>query len=314
MSKKAYMVLLLLAATFALGQGRTREIGLITENDLYTSSKNDKYYTNGLELFYRFLAKNGTVKVNKKIVEFRIGQFIYNPQFINKGAMSVIDRPFAGYLFGTVEKSFFFQNESVFKGGIELGFLGANSFGKETQERLHKFFSYKQVYGWETQVTNALAVQTHFLFLNKLLPKLKSDKIDFNFQSEAHLGTIFRSVSAGFLTRIGFKKLVPIYNSNLLGAAVSSRAEEVGEEFYLYIAPSIRYQLYDATIQGSFFNDNSEVTFDLIPVRFNGEIGFKYRKNNLNLSYTFVYRSKELHNQINTGYFYGSILVSYLLK
>jgi hypothetical protein len=50
-----------------------------------------------------------------------------------------------------------------------------------------------------------LAVQTHFLFLNKLLPKLNSDEIDFNFQSEAHLGTIFTSVAAGFLTRIGSK-------------------------------------------------------------------------------------------------------------
>jgi hypothetical protein len=31
-----------------------QEIGLITENDLYTSSKNDKYYTNGLEIFIGF--------------------------------------------------------------------------------------------------------------------------------------------------------------------------------------------------------------------------------------------------------------------
>jgi hypothetical protein len=36
---KKYIALLLMAATFVLGQGRTREIGLITENDLYTSSK-----------------------------------------------------------------------------------------------------------------------------------------------------------------------------------------------------------------------------------------------------------------------------------
>jgi hypothetical protein len=55
-----------MAATFVLGQGRTREIGLITENDLYTSSKNDKYYTNGLK-FLSVLAKNGTAKVNKKL-------------------------------------------------------------------------------------------------------------------------------------------------------------------------------------------------------------------------------------------------------
>jgi hypothetical protein len=46
LNKKTYSTFLM-AATFVLGQGRTREIGLITENDLYTSSKNDKYYTNG---------------------------------------------------------------------------------------------------------------------------------------------------------------------------------------------------------------------------------------------------------------------------
>jgi lipid A 3-O-deacylase len=312
--KKTYIIFLFMATAIVLGQSRTREIGLITENDLYTSSKNDKYYTNGLEIFYRFLTKNDDDKVNKKIVEIRIGQYIFNPKFINKGAVAVIDRPFAGYLFGGLEKGWFFHNETVFKGGIELGFVGPNSFAEETQKRFHKFLSYKGVYGWETQVSNALAIQSHFLFSSKLLPKLDSDIIDFHFQSEADLGTIFTSISAGFLTRIGFEKLAPIYDSNLYGASVSRKPGKLEQEFYFYIAPSIKYQVYDATIEGSLFNDNSPITFDLIPVRFNGEAGFKYRKNNLNLSYAFVYRSKELHNEINTGYFYGSIGVSYLLR
>jgi hypothetical protein len=52
MLKKTYLALLLMAATFVLGQGRTREIGLITENDLYTSSKNVLYKWVGN--FYRF--------------------------------------------------------------------------------------------------------------------------------------------------------------------------------------------------------------------------------------------------------------------
>jgi hypothetical protein len=33
-----------MAATFVLGQGRTREIGLITENDLYTSKERQVLY------------------------------------------------------------------------------------------------------------------------------------------------------------------------------------------------------------------------------------------------------------------------------
>ena len=121
---------------------------------------------------------------------------------------------------------------------------------------------YKIVRGWEYQIQNALAVQTHFLFSKKLFTKSESERIDFHFQSEANLGTIFSGASTGFLTRIGFKKL----------------------------------------------------TFDLVPFRFNGEAGFKYRINNLNLSYVFVYRGKELYSRTISGYFYGSIGVSYLLK
>jgi hypothetical protein len=40
---------------------------------------------------------------NKKIVEFRIGQLIYNPQFINKGCDSC-DRPLQAIFWGGREK------------------------------------------------------------------------------------------------------------------------------------------------------------------------------------------------------------------
>jgi hypothetical protein len=47
---------------------------------------------------------------------------IYNPH-INKGAIAVIDRPLQA-IFWAAEKSFFFQNESVLKGGLNWVFLG----------------------------------------------------------------------------------------------------------------------------------------------------------------------------------------------
>jgi hypothetical protein len=51
-------------------------------------------------------------------------------------------------------------------------------------------------------------------------------------------------------------------------------------------------QLYDATIQGSLFSNRSPITFSLVPYRFNGEAGFKYR--NLNLSYVFCLSRKRV--------------------
>tara|TARA_R110002126_G_scaffold180722_4_gene329521 strand:+ start:1349 stop:2287 length:939 start_codon:yes stop_codon:yes gene_type:complete len=309
-NKNVFLFFLFLFSVFNYGQNKKTEIGIITDNDLYTSSRNDRYYTNGLEIFYHHLIKNNKPKILKKSIEFRLGQYIYTPKYLNSPEKKIMDRPYAGYLFGEIGENIFYKSESVFKADLQIGYVGPNSYGRETQKSFHSLVGYKIVRGWEYQIQNALAVQTHFLFSKKLFTKSESERIDFHFQSEANLGTIFSGASTGFLTRIGFKKLVPMYNSNLHGGAIGSNERE----FYFYIAPSLNYQLYDATIQGSLFNNNSAVTFDLVPFRFNGEAGFKYRINNLNLSYVFVYRGKELYSRTISGYFYGSIGVSYLLK
>lgn len=316
-NKKSFIALLVLTSALAFGQAKTTEIGFITDNDLYTSSKNDMYYTNGLELFYRFLSKNENPKIKKKITEFRVGQYIYNPRFINAEAVTINDRPFTGYLFAEAGRSFFYQSESVLKTDFQLGFMGPNALGKETQESFHHIIGYKEVFGWENQLHNALAVQAHVMYSKKMFPSKHNDFIDLHFQSKANVGTIFDGVSTGFLTRIGFKKLLPIYDSNLHDASVSSVPQYNIREFYFYAMPSVNYQFYDATIEGSMFSNTSPLTFELEPLRFNAEFGLKYRHNNFNMSYSFIYRGRELRDpetNTNSGYFYGSIRFGYLLK
>ncbi|WP_163410040.1 lipid A deacylase LpxR family protein [Flavobacterium ajazii] len=316
-SKKSFFLLFILITAFGFAQGRKAEIGIISDNDLYTSSKYDMYYTNGMELFYRFLSKNENEKISKEITEFRVGQYIYNPRFINKEAVAINDRPFTGYLFAEAGRSFFYKSESVLKTDFQLGFIGPNAFGEEVQESFHHFIGYKEVYGWENQLHNALAVQAHVMYSKKLFPTKHHDFVDIHFQSEANLGTVFTGISTGVLTRFGFKKLLPVYDSNLHDASVSYEPQYNIREFYFYAMPSVNYQFYDATIQGSMFSDTSPLTFDLVPLRFNAEAGLKYRHNNFNISYSFIYRGKELKDpdtNTNTGYFYGSIRLGFLLK
>ena len=316
-NKKIVFVFLVLTTALSFGQGKTKEFGFISDNDLYTSSKNDMYYTNGLELFFRYLSKNENEKINKKITEFRVGQYIYNPRFINETAVDINDRPFTGYLFAEAGRSFFYQSESVLKTDFQLGYMGPNAFGRETQESFHHVIGYKKVYGWENQLDNALAVQAHVMYSKKLFPNKHNDFVDLHFQSEANLGTIFDGVSTGFLARIGFKKLLPVYDSNLHDASVSSQSQFNVREFYFYAMPSVNYQFYDATIEGSMFSDTSPVTFELEPLRFNAEFGLKYRHNNFNISYSFLYRGRELKDpetNTNSGYFYGSIRLGFLIK
>lgn len=307
-----FVYLFLLFSVTLWSQNTSAEIGIVTDNDLYTSTKNDQYYTNGLQVFYRYLSKKSKPEVLKKINELRIGQFMYMPRDIYIDEEQMFDRPFAGYLFAEFGNTNFYKNQSVLKKSIQLGYVGPNSFANQVQSSTHKLFHYTAFEEWNYQIKNTLAIQTYFMFSKPFLNSINSKRIDFQWQSEAKLGTIFTGFSTGFVTRIGIKKLVSISDSNFYGATLNNDNEPIEREFYFYLAPSFNCQIYDATIQGSLFNDTSPVTFNLKPFRFNGEAGLRYRKNNWNLSYAFVYRGKEVNFERNMGYFYGSIGISYL--
>ena len=65
--KKNFSVLFFLISVVIFSQKKyTKEISIITENDLYTSTYYDRYYTNGLFLSYRYVAKEGHKNLEKK--------------------------------------------------------------------------------------------------------------------------------------------------------------------------------------------------------------------------------------------------------
>lgn len=312
---KNYIVywFVLMSATI-FGQA-THEAGLVSDNDLYISLKRDQYYTNGIEIFYRRLGAVTTAKRAKTIYEFKMGQYMYNPQTAQPKNIHYHDRPYAGYLFAQAGRNHFYRDESVFKINFQLGTLGPASGAEQLQEGIHKLLGYKKVIGWEYQIQSTLGAQIQLFYSDKLLPKTTNQKIDFNWHAKADLGTIWDGLTTGFTTRITLADpLLPIYNSGLYGAAMNAASQKAGEkkEFYFFITPTVNYQLYDATIQGSLFNDNSPLTYGIKPWRFFAEAGLKYRKNNWNLSYSYIYKSVEPINNAVKSHRYGSIAASYL--
>lgn len=312
---RSYLIAALLCSVLMWGQ-KPAEIGLITDNDLYSSPINDQYYTAGLEIFYRYLGSSQNEKVAKKITEFRVGQYIYNPQSVRANEINVNDRPFAGYLFAEAGINTFYTDESIFKLTFQGGVVGPESGAKEVQRGLHQMVGYPTVRGWQYQITTTVAVQAAAFYSKKIFAERYKEKVNFHVQGEINLGTIWNTASIGAMSRISFKRpLQAMYNSSLHGAVLNHNKEAYKEqrEFFLYINPMVQYMQYDATIQGSHFNTTSPVTFPLIPFRFNAEIGLKYRYNNWNYSYSIHYRGKELSNNVITGFYYGSIQISYLL-
>ena len=89
--KKTKLLFVLLVLCFANinAQKQNEEFGFITDNDLYVSLILDRYYTNGLELFYRKAKSIQFKNFDKKITTYRIGQKIYNPFSWIKGVKLV---------------------------------------------------------------------------------------------------------------------------------------------------------------------------------------------------------------------------------
>ncbi|OYU79875.1 MAG: hypothetical protein CFE23_12175 [Flavobacterium sp. BFFFF1] len=306
---------LIFFAIIGVGQTRPAEIGLVLDNDLYVSTVSDRYYTNGFEIFYKYLNKTQPEMVAKRISEFRLGQYIYNPYNIVASDIARNDRPFAGYLFGSFGVHTFYKNESVLKLDFQAGYVGPNAFGREMQEFFHNSFGYIAVQGWELQIKNALALQVNATYSHKIANAISSSFNDFHASAEVKAGTVNTNISLGLTSRLSLKPLLPIYDSNLYHAALNNDKSvfKNQSEYFLFLSPHVQYQLYDATIQGSLFNDNSPVTYAVQPFRFNAEAGLKYRKGKWDLSYVFVYRGKEVMRDGVKGFIYGSITLGYFL-
>lgn len=312
--RKVLLTLLFLTFRICRSQDSGYEMGFISDNDSYTSLINDKYYTNGLSVYFSYLNRNFNSKINKKTTTFRLNQSVYTPKIRNLVLASRVDRPPAGSVFVEIKKNYFYQSESVFKLGFQLGVVGPKALAQETQKILHDILRIDQVQGWQFQIQNAVAVQTNVMFSKKLKVFNNLQKTDFHLHSETNFGTVLVGTTAGISARIGLKNLLLIFDSNYYGAGLNKdkMLAKSQSESYFFVNSGINYQVFDATYQGSLFDDSSPITFDLIPFRWVASAGYKYRKNSLNLSYSVIYQGKEARSKDLTGFYYGSIGVGFI--
>lgn len=311
--RRLLLYLLLLRSSMGWAQ-RPAEAGIVSDNDLYTSVHNDRYYTNGLELFFRFLSNSDTLTTSRKIWEFRLGQYMYNPQSVYTAEPITQDRPYAGYLFAQGGINIYHANGNLLKANLQLGIVGPESGAEATQKFLHGLLHYPRVLGWKYQIRTTPAVQLNAFYSHKLFSGNRLRKADYYVQAEAQWGTIWSSASVGVMSRISLNgMLTPINHSSMYGAALNQSLDYTGRrELFVFFNPRIQYMYYDATIQGSPFNNSSPVTYTLIPFRFNAEAGIKYGRGRYTYAYSFNYRGQELRNNVITGYYYGSIQLGYL--
>lgn len=292
----------------------TKEIGTYTDNDAYSNLFNDGYYTAGITLFYKYIPENNDSTKAKKIIEWNFGMKIYTPEEGDAPRMIDQDRPFAGYLFGSGFIHHFYKNESVLKYGATLGIVGPGSGIGKTQINIHKFFNFYELEGWEYQIKNLLALNAHFMFSKKIVHFCKN-RVDLHSFVQINAGTVETNAGFGIMNRLSVFAIRKVNRSSIfegLADFTTTRSSQIDPEFFLFVRPLIIYRFYDATIQGSMFNQNSPVTYDIEPVLFSLETGIMFQLNRFNLKYSVTFNSREVLNNKVERQTYGTINVSYL--
>ncbi|AUC84737.1 DUF2219 domain-containing protein [Polaribacter sp. ALD11] len=315
---KKITIILFLGFTFGVFSQKkfSKEISFITENDLYTSTYDDRYYTNGMFFSFKYLSEEKNKNLEKKIFEWGINHEMYTPNRAVNLDIEDHDRPFAGYLYGSFSINKIYKSNQSFKTTLQLGVIGSHSFSKELQGFIHNLYGFEDAVGWKYQVKNALALNINAEY-HKFLGKDKMNHFDLSWINFGKLGTVYTNISSGFLARIGFKPLQSLANSIAYNTNINNKNTSYYREVesFIFIEPTLRYVLYDATLQGSFLNTGSEVTSELVPLVFNLAIGLKFTVNRFNFGYTFNYNSNKSKDlRFDNGHKYGSINFNYLLK
>lgn len=313
MKQKIFFYFILLYSSFSLfGQRKyTKEFSFLNDNDLFTSTSQDRYYTNGIFLTYRYLSQKTSENIEKKIFEIQVGHHMYTPFKATVNQQGDHDRPFAGYLFGNFGINRFYKNKTILKTSLQIGVIGSAAMSQGLQDFVHDIYGYKKAIGWKYQIKNAIGINLNMEYIKNLT---KEPYFDVNWVSTIKAGTIYTDLNTGFYTRIGLKPLQGIINSIAFNGNLNNNNTKYLNkiESFIYIKPMFSYIAYDATIQGSFLNNTSPITYNIKPFKFTYEVGIRFTVNRFNFGYAIHYHTKKLKSvRVPNKNYYGTIQLNY---
>ena len=314
MKNRFYLLILafLAISSYTTAQTFKNEFGFRSDNDSYLAQGSDMYYTNGLFIQFRHAANQENLKetLEKKIFEVTLGQEIYNPRSGYSPNPARQDRPFAGYLYAGAAMTWYSKKERVVKLSVELGTTGQNSLAQAGQELLHNTIGFYELAGWEYQI-NGEATANLSAQYTSLLSRSAGKTTDLSFDGYVNAGTTFNAVGAGFLFRTG--RINQLFNSGATNSVIGNRSKTPSfkpRELFFYAKPQISYVLWDGTVQGSLFNNDSPVTFDIQPIVFEQRLGLNYSSPRFTFDFGIFMRTKEVRSTA-PGHQWGAISMFY---
>ena len=251
----------------------------------------DRYYTTGTFLSYdRVIAGDFIFKRSPEFpiqLRFKIGQENYTPRELFETSFDLLERPYAGYIFGTLQVSKASEN-SVFRLEGEFGLSGPQSLAGEFQVAYHELIN-EFIPVWEGEIDNSFHVNTQAQFIRDFNIQ-KSNLLSYvSLISEISLGSKSVYAQQGAVAYIG--KRAETANTSAFGRLGDA------PEFYGFAGMSYTYVLHNALISGHPFGDNSPFTLDEVSSVFKWDTGIVYRGRRNYCEVAYHFQTKETNKE-----------------
>ena len=268
------------------------------ENDYFTAT--DYYYTQGINIemvdptFRKFPLTKLLIAPKDGIRQFGISieHNGYTPTSIESNEILYGDRPFAAAL---MLKTFSMTGDSVHRyritSSLSLGVLGPAAGGYEMQKSIHSWIRGTEPRGWQHQIQNSLIINYEAGIEKNILQASKNFLM--NGFTNARAGTLNTKFSTGLIFMFGR------LNSSITSVFSKERrtlSQKERVNFHIYFQPMINAIVYDATLQGGLFNNNSPYTIssgEIERITFQGNYGAVFQYRSLFLEYFKTIISKE---------------------
>lgn len=300
--------------------------GIQYEND-FLGGKSDKYYTQGIEISY---AKQGDtpdwlVKLadifptyetgNRHGVTYTFGQKVFSPENISNPNLQTNDRPYAGYLYGTINyiNSLEINTNKQHVNFIELsiGIVGPSALGEEMQNFLHRLVNAQIAEGWEHQLEDeiTLGVAYSHKWRHFISSKGKT-QTEISPHTSLVLGNAYTYLAAGIMFRWGKGLKRDMGPPNIRPGFIGNTyfVPRFDPNWYLFAGHEIRLIGKNIFLDGNT-NINSH-RVDSKPLVGDLLFGLAFHKNKIRFAISHMIRSKEFTQQDDVSQ-YGSLNFTY---
>jgi len=304
-------------------------ISLVFENDVFYDT--DRNYTNGvraswvtgpdeapdwavaaarkLPFFPDAAAESLTIRTS-----YAIGQNMYTPSDITIADPPESERPYAGWLYGSIGliAEWGKEREHLDQLELSLGVVGPAALAEQTQRFVHRYITGSpDPKGWGRQLKNepALLLTYQHSWRGFYRATVAGFGVDVVPHVGGAVGNVFTYASAGATLRVGLDLPQDYGPPRIQPSLPGSRFFRLRDRFgwYLFAGVEGRAVARNIFLDGNTFAHSRSV--DKKPLVGDLQYGFAVSWRNLRLSYTHVLRTKEYDGQ-NGGDDFGAVSLS----